>query len=154
MKRKKELEREMKEKLPRYVGESSRSAYERGFEHLNSLASLSNKSIMLRHMLTDHEGKDMSEIKWGMFVTSFKRTAFERQLEEAVVIEREAKTNPNILNSKSEWQNSALPRLVTRKGNMEEELKNIENEIKKDKDKDEEFEIKLRNLRKQRNKLG
>ena len=31
-------------------------------------------------MLSKHEGTDMSEIKWGMFITSYKRTAFERQL--------------------------------------------------------------------------
>ena len=101
--------------VPTYVGETSRSAYERGFEHLDNLATLSSKSVMLKHMLSKHEGTDMSEIKWGMFITSYKRTAFERQLEEAVSIEKLSQTNINILNSKSEWNNSAFPRLMTRK---------------------------------------
>ena len=73
---------------PIYIGETSRSGYERGFEHLNNLMTLSSKSVMLKHMLSKHEGNDMSQVKWGMFITSYKRTAFERQLEEAVTIER------------------------------------------------------------------
>ena len=36
-------------RTPVYIGESSRSAYERGFEHLNDYTSLSSKSQMLKH---------------------------------------------------------------------------------------------------------
>ena len=56
---------------PIYVGETSRSGYERGFEHLDMLATLSSSSVMLRHMLLKHEKRDMSEIKWGMRITSY-----------------------------------------------------------------------------------
>ena len=149
-----ELKRQLEEKMetPIYIGETSRSGYERGFEHLNNLTTLSSKSVMLKHMLSRHEGADMSQVKWGMFITSYKRTAFERQLEEAVTIERVSRSNSNILNSRSEWAHSALPRLVTRYGKLEDEMKEYERELKEEKNKDEEFERKVRELRKERNK--
>ena len=145
--------KEMEEKMsvPKYVGESGRSAYERGFEHLDQLASLSKRSIMLRHMIFKHEGEEFQNIKWGMFVVKFQRSSFERQINEAVTIDRESKTT-EILNSKSEWNQSQLPRLVTRIGNPNEELKRLENEIAEEKKVEEELEKKLRTLRKEKNK--
>ena len=139
-------------KVPKYIGESSRSAYERGWEHLDKLASLSSKSMMLKHLLSEHEDQDMADVQWGMFVTSFKRSAFERQLEEAVLIDNEYRSNHKILNSRAEWNNSALPRLVAKIGTTEDELKACEKEIKKEKLIEEEFEKKVRGLRKERNK--
>ena len=53
-------------KTAKYIGESSRSAFEHGFEHLDKLASLNSKSLMLRHMLDKHELEDFSEVRWGM----------------------------------------------------------------------------------------
>ena len=149
-----ELKKQLEEKMqtPIYVGETSRSGYERGFEHLDMLATLSSNSVMLRHMLLKHGERDMSEIKWGMRITSYNRTAFERQLEEAVKIERTSKSNVNILNSRSEWASSALPRLVTRQGKIEDEIKSFEKELREEKLRDDEFEEKVRELRKNRNK--
>ena len=51
-----------------------------------------------------------------------------------------------------EWSNSAIPRLVTRYGKLEDELKSFEKEITEEKNKEQEFEKKLRNLRKEKNK--
>ena len=86
-----------------------------------------------------------------MFVTRFKRSAFERQIDEAVTIERESKES-EILNSKSEWNQCQLPRLVTRIGNKEEELKILEKEMEEDKKLNDEVEKKIRNMVKIRNK--
>ena len=94
----------------------------------------------------------MADIQWGMFVTSFKRSAFERQLEEAVSIDNEYRSNQKILNSRAEWNNSALPRLVARSGTTEDELKACEREIRKEKILEDEFEKKVRGLRKERNR--
>ena len=149
LEKKRKMEAEMK--VPKYVGESGRSGYERGFEHLDQLANLNSKSHMLRHMLDRHMGKDFSEIKWGMFITKFKRSAFERQIDEAVTIETEARRN-DILNSKSEWNQCSLPILVTRIGDREAEIRAFEKEMEEDKKKESEIEEKIRNLRKQRNK--
>ena len=82
-----------------YIGETSRSAYERGYEHLEKLASLNSQSMMLRHMLDQHEKEDFSAVKWGMEIIEYKRSAFECQIKEAVLIRRESKQH-NILNSK------------------------------------------------------
>ena len=81
--------------IPKYIGESSRSAYERGYEHLDKLATLSSQSHMLKHQLDKHEHLDMKSVQWGMFILDFKRSAFERQISEAVTIHREAR-NKNI----------------------------------------------------------
>ena len=56
-----EKRKELKEKakIPTYIGESSRSAYERGFEHLEKLTSLNNKSQMLRHVVDKHEKENV-----------------------------------------------------------------------------------------------
>ena len=144
-------ERLKKIKVPRYVGESSRSAYERGWEHLDKVASLSSGSHMLRHMVMEHKGEDMDKVKWGMFITKYLRTAFERQIEEAVEIEKESESEM-ILNSKSEYGNSTIPRLVTRNGNKEIEMRELEKEMKVEKAKDEAIEKEIRELRKERNR--
>ena len=128
----KKMKKEMR--IHKYIGESSRSAYERGYEHLDKLASLNSQSHMLRHMVMRHEGEEFEKVKWGMNVLSFKRTPFERQLEEAVLITRES-DNHEILNSKSEYNQCTLPRLVTRLGDTERELKELEQQIKIDKKK-------------------
>ena len=42
---------------------------------------------MLNHMLFKHEDEDFSEVEWGMFIVAHNKSAFERQIEEAVMIE-------------------------------------------------------------------
>ena len=70
----------------------TRSGYERGFEHFNNLTRLSNKSVLLKHMLSKHENMGISQVRWDMFIDCYEKTAFERQLEEAVSIARPGKT--------------------------------------------------------------
>ena len=138
-------------RIPRYIGESSRSAFERGHEHLEKLANLNSNSHMLRHMLDKHEGVDFKDVQWGMFIVEYKRSAFERQIQEAVTIEKESK-KCEILNSKAEWNQYALPRLVTRMGDRETEVRGLEEELRKEKKIEDEIEAKVRALRKERNK--
>ena len=144
---------EMKKKVRKvkYVGESSRSGYDRGYEHLDKLATLNSDSHMLKHMVEDHYLEDFEKVKWGMFITRFMRTAFERQIEEAVTITREAENN-EILNSRAEWNQCALPRLTTRMGDIGEELKKWEKEMEDEKKKEEKIEEKIRNMRRKMNK--
>ena len=144
---------EMKKKVRKvkYVGESSRSGYDRGYEHLDKLATLNSDSHMLKHMVEDHYLEDFEKVKWGMFITRFMRTAFERQIEEAVTITREAENN-EILNSRAEWNQCALPRLTTRMGDIGEELKKWEKEMEDENKKEEKIEEKIRNMRRKMNK--
>ena len=138
-----ELIKEKKKEIRsfKYIGETSRSAYERGFEHIDKMTSLNSKSMLLRHKLDQHPDEDLEKIKWGMKVIEFKRTAFERQIKEAVLIERESK-NHTILNSKSEWNMSTIPRLIAQTDNQE--IWQKEEELRKEKAKEESYERKIR----------
>ena len=90
--------------------------------------------MMLRHMLDLHEGEDLAKVKWGMKILEYKRTAFERQIKEAVLIQRISEHH-TILNSKSEWGQSTLPRMTTSTG--EQDIWQMESELRKEKAKEE-----------------
>ena len=98
-----------------YIGESCRSAYERGLEHLDIYTSPNSKSHMLRHVVQAHQHMSVKEVRWGLFKTEYKRTAFKRQIIEAVRI-IETASKKKILNSCSGW-NQRAPNLVSKVGN-------------------------------------
>ena len=75
--------------IEEYIGETSRSAFERGWEHLNDLAQLRTSSHMLKHIEGVHPDQDMSDIKFGMEVIKYTHTSFDRQVRESVLIQEE-----------------------------------------------------------------
>ena len=131
-------------KLFKYIGETSRSSFERGWEHCNDMAMLKPKSHMLKHVIMSHPGQDMSEVKFGMKVVQFCKTSFERQIAESVIIQQEKNTH-HILNSKAEYNRCSLPRLSTKLGNKE--LQDLEKELAVEKQEQETLESKIRELR-------
>ena len=125
--RKKQIEKIRKHK---YVGETARSAFERGWEHQEGLRKLEEDSHLLKHVAQYHQGVPMTEIRFGMKVRRYARTALERQVLESVLIQEERKSH-HLMNSKSEYNRCSLPRLTTRIGNKEydkERLKDQEDE--------------------------
>ena len=100
---KKEMEEE-KRKLKRYmyIGETSRSVYERGLEHQNDVAGCSTSSHMLRHLLHQHEAEEeeWGQVRFGMSIIKTHKSAFERQIGESVEIQKAR--NQMIMNDKSE----------------------------------------------------
>ena len=136
-------------KIFKYIGESSRSAYERGWEHLNDMAKLDPKSHMLKHVLTQHPGQDIMSIKFNMKVRKFCKTSFERQILESVTIQQERQEH-QLLNSKSEYNRCSLPRLSTMMG--ENEYKKYNESKEQEKIEDEALDKKIRELRKKNNK--
>ena len=54
--------REMKERIKKhlYIGETSRSIYERSFEHQSDVEQLKTSSHMLRHVIEMHGGEERS----------------------------------------------------------------------------------------------
>merc|ERR1712240_388930 len=86
-----------------------------------------------------------------MTILKYMRSAFERQIEEAVTIQQEAQGG-ELLNSRSEYNQTTLPRLVTRIGDRETEMKEWEKQIRNEKDYEEKIEEKIRIMRKGRNK--
>ena len=94
-----------------YVGESSRTAFLRGAEHLADLASRSEKSPLWKHCTEEHAGV---EVQFRMRVVRKHRTPLTRQIQESVEIENSA---ANILmNSKGEYNGSRIPRIVVEVG--------------------------------------
>ena len=140
------MDMKRKLKLYKYIGETSRSSYERGWEHYNDMLTLKSKSHMLKHAILNHPEQDISEVKFGMKVVQFCKTSFERQILESVVIQKE-RHDHNILNSKTEYNRCSLPRLTTQLG--EQELKKYAKELEKEEDL---VEKKIREMRKDRNK--
>ena len=142
---------EMKRKVKKYkyVGETGRSAFERGWEHLNDLAQLRTSSHMLKHCVGVHEDKDMGDIVFGMKVIQYSKSSFERQIRESVQIQAERKDH-YLLNSRTEYNRNSLPRLCAQIGDGE--YKKVEKEIQEEKKIEEGLEYKIRQLRKEKNK--
>ena len=101
-----------------YVGETCRSAYERGFEHLNDIKQIKPSSNMLKHLIDQHEHENFADVEFRMEVLSFSRTAYERQIMEAVEIQLHRNDN-HLLNSRAEFNRSAIPRLGLKLGDKE-----------------------------------
>ena len=96
-------------RLFKYIGESSRSIYERGLEHLRDLEELKTDSHMLKHFCEMHTGEEIKDMKFGCRILKQSQTAFNRQINESVEIQ--SNNFHYILNSKSEYNRCALPRL-------------------------------------------
>ena len=101
-----------KMKLHKYIGETSRSSYERSQEHIDDMRQLKPSSHLLRHALDQHEGEQRSCIKFGMVIIKFTRTSFKRQILKSVCIQQN--NHHNILNSRSEYNCCSVPRVSTR----------------------------------------
>ena len=135
--------------LNTYIGETSRSVFERGTEHLADVRQLKTSSHILKHLVDMHEGEEDGSIDIRMKVLRFHRSAFERQIHESVKIQMSR--NHNLLNSKSEYNRCALPRISLKVG--EKDLKERKEEIEEELRKEEEIEEKIKNYKKQQKKI-
>ena len=106
----KKIEKEIEEKTYKYIGESSRSCYERATEHLRDLRDMEPGSHFLKHIIQKHM-ENPNDVEFRMKILSSHFTAFNRQITEAVKINRNKGTY--LLNSKSEYNRSSLPSIKT-----------------------------------------
>ena len=74
-------------KLFKYIGESSRSFYERALEHLRDLDELKLDSHMMKHYFDKHSTEDIEKMKFGGRIVRQARSAFNRQIGESVEIQ-------------------------------------------------------------------
>ena len=58
-----------------YVGETSRSIYERTQEHKNDIEALKSSSHVLRHLLDRHENDSWREVEFGAKVLEYTRSS-------------------------------------------------------------------------------
>ena len=92
----------------KYIGETSRSAYTRGKEHLRALEQREEGSVMWRHSCDKHGGDVPGFI---MNVTGmFQNDAMLRQITESVRIHQV--TEGQLINTKGEWSYFQIPRAV------------------------------------------
>merc|ERR1712154_560950 len=77
-------------RLHKYIGETSRSMYERGLEHQRDLAELKPESHMLKHYFEHHSKEELEKMKFGARIIKPARTAFNRQVCESVQIQENA----------------------------------------------------------------
>ena len=113
---------EMKRKEGRfiYIGETNRSVYERGLEHTRDVAGCKTSSHMLRHLIGEHEDEEdkWESIEFGMKILKTARSAYNRQVCESVLIQQE-RSKHHLMNSKSEYNRCALPRLTSKMGEVD-----------------------------------
>ena len=121
-----------------YIGESSRSLYERGLEHLRDLEELKMDSHMLKHYFDKHAEEELEKMKFGGRIIDKPRTAFNRQISESVTIQHQ-KQKSFIINSKSEYNRCALPRLTANLGEIP--VEKLEKRRKKKKNYKGRYEI-------------
>ena len=96
-----------------------------------------------------HPGEERSDVEFGIKVLRYTRSSFERQILESVMIQ--GKRDQHILNSRSEFNRCAIPRLVTKLG--EKELKKWrEDDIEMQKN-EERVEERIRMMKKESNRM-
>lgn len=93
-----------------YEGETGRSARIRGAEHISDFENKREKSVLLKHKMTDHPNEN---VKFEMQITKRFKDALTRQANEAVRIY--SRPPQEILNSKSEFNHPPLARVVVEK---------------------------------------
>ena len=94
-----------------YTGESSRTGYLRGREHLEGLEKESDKNALWKHCELHHEGV---KTQFDMKILRSHRTPLTRQIHEGVEIDNSKARI--LMNSKGEWNGSRIPRIVIEVG--------------------------------------
>jgi hypothetical protein len=120
--------------------------FERGWEHVADYENLSTKSHMLKHVVEIHPEEELMKIQFGIKIIKTAKTSFERQIFESVEIQENR--HHHLLNSRSEYNRCAVPRLTCKLGDkaFKKYEKEMVNEIEK------EQVAKIRQLVKNRNR--
>ena len=116
----------------RYIGESARSAYERGVEHQTGYTSQSLDNHMFKHHQIDHQDAETLP-EFTMSVIKTHQSPLYRQVHEAIMI---MKFESVTLNSKGEFNRCQLPRLSVMMGEREVAEKKDDRTVDDDDDED------------------
>ena len=90
----------------KYIGESSRTLAERSVEHCRGATSIDPDNFIVKHWVMQHSDMDRAPRVQFKVVKVFK-DPLSRLVAESVLID-----NVSNLNSKSEWRNNKMSRLV------------------------------------------
>jgi hypothetical protein len=116
-----------------YIGESSRSLFERTREHYRDARDMSEKSHMVKHWLMDHADLDKQPLFQFKITGQFK-DCLSRQVSEAIKI---LYSKDTLLNSKSEYLANNISRITIednifekkKKEKIEAEVERLEKEM-------------------------
>ena len=126
-----------------YFGESARTGYERGLEHMDDFKKEKEDSHMWKHQVLEHPGQE--KVNFKMKIIKQHRSALQRQVHEAVLIQ--LNSGGEILNSKGEYNRCKLPRLAVMFGDMESNLEEEEKRKVKSVENAEHLERELEDRR-------
>ena len=102
-----------------YIGESSRSLYERSKEHLKDAESFDPGSHIVKHWMLEHpDERDCPGFSFS--IMSRFRDCLSRQVAEAISI---MYTKDQILNSKNEYMANSLTRICIEENRFEKKQK-------------------------------
>jgi hypothetical protein len=82
--------------------------------HLSDYENLSTKSHILKHAVEVYQEEELNNIRFGIKITKSAKTSFERQIFESVEIQENI--HHHLLNSRSEYNQCAAPRLMCKLG--------------------------------------
>ena len=91
-----------------YLGETSRSSYQRGREHIKKILKGMATHPMIIHSLEEHGGEAQPVLMRTLYS---HLTAMDRQVQEYLNILQEARKQGQCLNLKSEWAGPKIPGL-------------------------------------------
>ena len=126
-----------------YVGESGRSAWERGGEHMRAWRAKEEGSFLWKHEVNEHGEGQLGEGDIKMKVVNTPRKALQRQIEEAVRIEEEEECC--LMNSKKGYGSNKIPRIKILMG---EDVRGRREDMERERTKREEKEEKEREIKK------
>ena len=101
-----------------YIGETSRTSYERGEEHQDGMENRHEKNALWKHSALYHEG-GLTRGELKMEIIEGHRSPLDRQIHEGV--ELDTNGAEIIMNSKGEWGHCKIPRVVIEIGDEVEE---------------------------------
>ena len=104
------------EKVSEYWGETGRNCFLRGGEHWKGLEDKEEENALWKHAWERHHGESDPNMFEMKLEGTFKKP-LQRQIREGV--ELEMSRAGTILNSKSEWNHSKIPRIVIESGDQQ-----------------------------------
>ena len=107
-----------------YLGETSRSLFERTSEHFNDAKKFSPKSHMVKHWMNTHP--EMNTLPpFKIKIIKQYRDCLSRQLGEAIAIYVSKDT---LLNGKNEYLNNCISRVTIQEGSLDQKMRLIREE--------------------------
>ena len=101
-----------------YWGETGRDSYTRGGEHIKGCKEKNEENALWKHIEGGHRGENKGDEIFSMKVEKGFRKPLARQIREGVEIEL---SGAILLNSKSEWNNARIPRIIIEEGEKQSE---------------------------------